>query len=281
MNPLFYVAALAAAAYAASRKRSSSTGTGGDVKPATFTEGSLQNLPDDPVLRSAVIAGIIRGGNYDAPFTILEVARGPLRARLRVSSRALRVDGVRVSLTERDQTQVADFLGAHLLTPKLVEEIYRQADVQLRPRPQPWYHRSAGGDSSMGTARRVFDYDRIVTEELGGRDGRLVANEGKDWVVDGYAFTAAGKARGTNYGWVLPNGKLIQGIGHVHNLDHTDYSQLSRFVWESADVSLDGGKTYRPTTFGAILSDAKLFPLVSYERIPAPRHPGVPLGAVA
>jgi hypothetical protein len=233
-------------------------------------QGELSGLSNNAAERSAELVSLFKQGRAVMPFTILETSKGDLRARLAVSSRAATIDGVRVNLSERGLQQVADALGMHLLTPYLVDQIAKKADLKLTPRPQAWY-----ADGSMGNLARMFDYDAIVNEELGGRQGTLVANEGKDWVLEGYAFTAAGMNKGTNYGWFQPNGKPIQGIGRVHNLDHSDYSQLVRLVSSVVSVSDDGGKTYRNASFEELLTSPKYFPLVSYERLPGARHPGV------
>ena len=233
-------------------------------------QGELSGLSNNAAERSAELVSLFKQGRAVMPFTILETSKGDLRARLAVSSRAATVDGVRVNLSERGLQQVADALGMHLLTPYLVDQIAKRADLKLTPRPQAWYE-----DGSMGNLARMFDYNAIVNEELGGRQGTLVANEGKDWVLEGYSFTNAGMNKGTNYGWFQPNGKPIQGIGRVHNLDHSDYSQLVRLVSSVVSVSDDAGKTYRDASFEELLTSPKYFPLVSYERLPGARHPGV------
>jgi|GEM_PF-5136998 len=252
---------------------------GAGPKPSTPVtssySGDLEGLSDSPVARSAEILSLIRQGRFEVPIVFLTTSKGPLRARLAVTGRALTVDGVRVSMTEQDQTLAADTLGAHLLTPFLVDEIWKRADVRLEPKTQAWYG-GPGGDGSMGTKRRVFDYNEIVEKELGEvPPEKLVASEGKDWVIDGYAFTPAGRIKGTNYGWHRKNGKPVQGLGRVHNLAHTDYSQLFRFVSSVVSLSEDDGQTWRDATFTELVSSPKLFPLVSYERLPAARHPGV------
>ena len=233
-------------------------------------QGDLSGLSDNAAERSAELVSLFKQGRADMPFTILETAKGPLRAKLAVSSKAATIDGVRVNLSERGLQQVADALGMHLLTPYLVDEIQRRADLKLEPRPQAWY-----ADGSMGNLKRMFDYNEIVNQELAGRSGTLISNEGKDWVLEGFAFNDKGLNRGTNYGWFKQDGTPIQGIGRVHNLDHSDYSQLVRLVSSVASVSDDGGQTYRNVSFRELVTSPKYFPLVSYERLPDSRHPGV------
>lgn len=245
-------------------------------EPVTSSySGSLEGLSDNPVQRSAEFLSLIRQGRFEVPFVLFETSKGPLRARLAVTARALTVDGIRASMTEQDQTLAADALGAHLLTPFLVDELWKRADVRLEPKTQAWYG-GAGGDGSMATKRRVFDYDAIVDKELGDVPfEKIIASEGKDWVIEAFAFTPAGRSKGTNYGWHRKSGEKVQPLGRVHNLAHTDYSQLARFVSSAVSLSEDGGKTWRDATFTELASSPTLFPLVSYERLPAARHPGV------
>jgi len=264
-------------------KKPGGGGSGGGSSEPTRTsdyQGELSGLSDDARQRSAELVALFRQGRAVMPFSVFETKKGPLRARLAVSSRAATVDGVRVSISERGLQEIADALGMHLLTPYLVDQIAKTADVKLTPKPQPWYGKKDGGDGSMTLARRIFDYDAIVSSELGGKSGELVANEGKDWVLEGFAFMNAGFNKGTNYGWFQPSGKPVQGIGRVHNLDHADYSQLVRLVSSFAQVSDDDGATYREASFEELVTSPKYFPLVSYERLPGARHPGVSSGQV-
>jgi hypothetical protein len=242
--------------------------------------GELSGLSSDPYTRSAEIVSLFKQGRGNAPLTIIETASGPYRAKLAVSSKAATIDGVRVNLSERELTNLADYFGAHLLTPKLVDVIQEKADLKLTPRPQAWYADGPGGRATMADTSRMFDYSKIVDEEAAGKTGTLTANEGKDWVLEGYAFTDRGKNRGTNYGW-FKNGAPVQPLGRVHDLDHTDYSQLVRLVSSYVQLSEDQGSTWRDATFEEIVTSPKLFSLVSYERLPAARHPGVLSGSLA
>ena len=67
-------------------------------------------------------------------------------------------------------------------------------------------------------------------------DGALVADVGKDWILDnGIAQRGA-----VNYGWRTSATHLLQPLGHQHNELHVDYSQVLRLVHRTAH--LDGGE---------------------------------------
>lgn len=156
---------------------------------------------------------------------------------LRVSCDALKIDGVRVNVDATVQQQVADRLGALLLTPKLVDEIYRRS-AKLPPSPQPI---TASVEGMIAHSGRV---DQLARDRQA-RTPPALANVGKDWVITKRLFTPENVSarKAANYGWLgtevskfpsvtgLP---IIQNIGLVHSRDHSDYSQQARFVHRKA-----------------------------------------------
>src|SRR5688572_29159948 len=73
-------------------------------------------------------------GHFVQDFHSFEVKEGGHTALVTVSRDTLRIgdheDSIRVSLSAHAQTQIADHMSARLLTPKLVDLIYRQAEVK-------------------------------------------------------------------------------------------------------------------------------------------------------
>lgn len=60
--------------------------------------------------------------------------------------------------------------------------------------------------------------------------GALVADVGKDWILDnGISVRSA-----VNYGWRQLNGVPLQTLGHRHDASHWDYSQVLRVVQRRA-----------------------------------------------
>lgn len=247
----------------------------------------LENLTDDPARRSAQILSLVLQGKAEMPkATIINKLGKDIVAKIQVSSKVMTIDGVRVSVNQFDLQHIADYYQGHILTQKLADDINRQADVRIKPQNQPW---SNDKPVSMGRAYRVFDYNEIVTNAIGNKNGKLYTNEGKDWVLDMNLFLSGKNAKtglewkvtGTNHGWYRNNGDYINGdpiqsAGHMHDMYHTDYSQLARIVFKDVELSTDGGQTYQKTTFSKILESPEFYKLISYTKGVKDRHPGVP-----
>jgi hypothetical protein len=246
----------------------------------------LEGLSDQPMIRSKQILSLVAQGKADMPSAIIETNAGKdLKARLKVSAKVMTIDGVRVSVNQTDLQHIADYYNGYVLTSKIAEEINKQADVRINPQNQPWYNDTP---NSMGRLYRVFDYDKIVTEAIGNKSGKLYTNEGKDWVLDPRLFQYGKndktgldwKDTAINHGWYQNDGSQgggnpIQNLGAAHDIRHTDYSQLARIVFNEVEISTDGGQHYSKTTFSNVLMDPKLYKLVSYTRLKEDRHPGV------
>ena len=207
-------------------------------------------------------------------------------ARFWVLGDALRVDGVRVNAGARLQQQIADLLGARLLTPKLSDLRFAQAAIRVEPQPM------AIAASLAAEREHSANVDRAIVGAVGSLDaarGRIVAPAGKDWTIGAALATHPG--RGQNYGWHAPGepgaswkgiklhapaSKLasvgvIQPAATAHDLGQDDYSQTVVLVRQAAE--LDGA----PTTIDRILTDPALAPLASAEgALPLVRQPGVP-----
>jgi len=243
--------------------------TPGGLTPAPTSWAGFSNFP---IERSAQLLAQLKQGRGDLPFTEILTSHENYRALLSVSAQAAQLDGVRVSLTARDQLKLAQHLGAGLLTKSLVNRIYKTG-LRLAARPQPWSADGPGGRGTMGDLRRIVEYSGIVDAELARTPGHevaeLIANEGKDWIVTLGSIQNPGRA--ANYGLFKPSGQPWQPAALAHNLDHSDYSQLARFVKNQAMVSFDEGKSWTPDTVDRIASDPLMYRLVSDEILPYPR----------
>ena len=244
--------------------------TPGGLTPAAPT--SWAGFSNSPIERSAQLLAALKQGRGDLPFTEILTSHENHRALLSVSAQAAQLDGVRVSLTARDQLKLAQHLGAGLLTKSLVDRIYKSG-LRLAARPQAWDADGPGGRGTMGDLRRIVEYSGIVDAEMlatpGHEVAELIANEGKDWIVTKWSIQ--NPERPENYGFFKPSGKPWQPVYHAHNLDHSDYSQLARFVKNQAMISLDEGKSWTPDTVDRIAGDPLLYRLVSDEILPFPR----------
>lgn len=149
----------------------------------------------------------------------------PPDSRVSIMADALRVDGVRVTVSARTAQVVADALGARFSTPQLEDAIYRCAGNRVHPRPM---------DVVRATAQ---DWSRQIDDlRTPGLAGLIVATVGKAWVESSLARTD----RAANYGFhtltggypsATPGGcRVWQPESNAHNLDHSDYSQTLRLV---------------------------------------------------
>lgn len=217
--------------------------------------------------RDALLLGLAEQGEIVAEWADLTI--GDLK--IRVLRDALKWgepgDAVRLGVTPRTQQQIADLLGAVLLTPKLSDACARaaaDAGGLVRPHTQPI------NSTTDGYAKLSSAIDADLPTSYGG-----IVSGFKDWCVSADVFTKKGYA--TNYGWHIPKDKakawspipveklvasvsdpgllVVQGPYEAHDtgkdLDgdgdtdtgHADYSQLVRVVhrvahWKGRAVDL-------------------------------------------
>lgn len=181
------------------------------------------------------------------------------RVRLRVASDYLAVgddrDFVRVPLTPAVAQRVADRFGLSLPTRRMVDEVYRHAEVVLAPQ--------ALGEPRQAVAT-FLEHDRLVeTQRQGRRLGLLVAGIKKDVVVTPRLGTRPGAV--AIYGWHRQDGEPIQPLYLGHVATYVDYSHGVRLVWPT--VEIDGGVR----ALAEVLLDPRLHTLLSDEG-PVPRE---------
>jgi hypothetical protein len=164
-----------------------------------------------------------------------------LRPGLEVFADALKVDGVRVTVSAETAQRVADLLGASLTTPLIEDEVYARAAVRLPPFTIPTGP-DASWEQTVWHSRKI---DEALTK-LGAEPGELVATVGKSWVLVNALRLPTGGARiveghevAANYGWhsrgaphpaVSGGTPVWQSVGLRHNLKHHDYSQTLRLA---------------------------------------------------
>lgn len=212
-----------------------------------------------------------------------------------VMRRALAVgpedDRLIVSMTFDGAQRVADLIDARMLTSKVADMIYAQADHRLGVLAHPaWVT-----DGSMGSAERMREQSDLIrskSEAMGG----LVANEGKQWIVTARnwlppagtgvekpAGQLGSRHNGANFGWHMqgatsksPGGApVIQSIGLAHDRGHVDYSQLVQLMAAFGDLNGE------MMSLDEIVSDPALAHLISDEGpLPELRHPDLK-GAIA
>lgn len=224
-------------------------------------------------MRQNEIIAAVRSGNYD-PITWAEVHAGPVA--FAVSTDALRIDGVRVTVSARTAQAVSDALGCVMATPCIEDIVYANADVKLHAFPIP-----TGPD---GSAAQTAAHSKRIDDELravGALPSQLVATIGKSWVLCNSLVSRAGFA--ANYGWhdsraqhesVTEDWRVYQPLGTKHNLDHHDYSQTLRLVHRRCRVD------DRDCDLRDVMTDSKLALYVSHEGpLRITRQPGVDINA--
>lgn len=162
-------------------------------------------------------------------------------------------DHVRVPMGLAAAAKVADRLGFVLPTPKMVDEIYDQAQVHLAPRPMT-------PGSRMSSTPYLLEHDRTLDAQLrraGGDLTELIAGQKKDIVLTKRLLTHPGRV--AIYGWHRGNGRPIQPLSTVHGASYADYSHGVRLVSQTAFV--DG----KAVPLNRIMRDPHLAGIVSSE----------------
>lgn len=168
-------------------------------------------------------------------------------------------DWVRVPMTPMTAQQIADRFGCALPTRKMVDDIYRQAEVRLEPRPLT--------EEREAVATFVRHHEIIEQQRAGKELGLLVAGIKKDVVVTNRLQEKPHRV--AIYGWHQLDGRPIQPLTIVHRDTYVDYSHGIRLVRQR--LTVDG----RLMSLTDLLKDPRLSVLVSDEgRIEKARYEG-------
>lgn len=160
-------------------------------------------------------------------------------------------DFVRVPMNPITAQRVADALGFVLPTARLVDEIYRAAEVRLPPNPfKP--------SDAMVTVEEFLRHDRSIRSQLkDAAPSELIAGHKKDVVLTNQLNDRPAKV--AIYGWHQAGGLPIQPLSTVHGNWYADYSHGIRLI--SGMMLVDD----RPLPLTEVMQDPELAPLVSYE----------------
>ena len=135
-------------------------------------------------------------------------------------------------LTPQAATRIGAASGMMLPTPQLVDTIWRQAVVQVAPRPIP-------PSEAMTTVPVFVEHrDKLMAQRdsLGIEPGEWVAGHKKDVVLTARLNGQQGKV--AIYGWHRLNGNPIQPVYTGHTDRWVDYSHGIRLVTRS--IRVDG-----------------------------------------
>jgi len=140
---------------------------------------------------------------------------------------------VRVPMNPITAQRIANRLGFMLPTTKIVDEIYKKAEIKLSPKPLP-------PGKQMTTVDYFARHNRMVESQLNAQKYRmLTAGHKKDIVLTNKLLARPNRV--AIYGWHRKSGVPIQPLSLVHDDKYADYSHGVRFVWKVMEV---GGKRY-------------------------------------
>lgn len=132
-------------------------------------------------------------------------------------------DWARVPLTPQTAQLIADRYHCFLPTRKMVNDIYRQADVKLEPIPM-----FAFRDSTV----TMWQHHLMIEGQRKGRRG-LIAGIKKDVVISARLRSNGKNDRVAIYGWHSNNGQPIQPLYTGHINWYVDYSHGIRLVYQT------------------------------------------------
>jgi hypothetical protein len=219
-----------------------------------------------------------RAGQAEYTFSTVTSTLRDLVLDIYVFTRPMRIGGIQECATVVDMQELADEMGCMLLTPKVCDLIWQQAEVRFDS-----IVRADGDIVANTTAKR---YTQLLDEELAGRSG-LAADLGKYWILVNdlpTARTDQNEQACANYGWhsskapyraITPGLKVWQTVGTRHNLKHKDPSQGVLLMMKNG--TLRRGETITEVELKEIGRDPLTAPLITHERVlTVYRQPGVP-----
>ena len=137
-------------------------------------------------------------------------------------------DWARINITPYAAQKIADSFHCFLPTRKMVDDIYKAANVKLEPVPMYAFR-----DSTP----TMWQHHLIIEGQRNGRKG-LIAGIQKDVVISGKISRETKKDKVAIYGWHKLDGKAIQPLYTGHIYWWVDYSQGIRLVYEK--IKVDG-----------------------------------------
>lgn len=232
-------------------------------------EGVNMAFPVDLSSRNKYILDSIKIKQYDVEWLPIRTSNGKHDATFYVCGDAIKVEGVRVNVSADMQQQIADMLDCMLLTPKLADLMFDQADVKLEPLPR----------QITSSTQAMIEQSEKIDNLLKGKDakGKIIATVGKHWCI-GNKLKNSSKAM--NYGWHFKSKTgsfkgikgyacdskisevyVIQPSVLAHDKNHTDYSQICVLVKQDCLVDC------KKMNLKDVLSDPEFADLASHEGV--------------
>ena len=155
--------------------------------------------------------------------------------------------------------KLADELDCILPTRKIVDQIWKAAEVKMEPQPIPPNDKMITvpvfnqHNSDVRIQRQTF----IGTDSL----GTLVSGDKKDLIISSLIYRSPEPNRVIIYGWHYPSGKNIQPIYAGHDSNYVDYSHGIRLIQSKVyvdDVEMLASEVLRSEKLMSLLSDEGL-----------------------
>jgi hypothetical protein len=166
-------------------------------------------------------------------------------------------DFCRIPMNPHTAQRIANSFGASLITSKISDHIYQNAQVKLAP-----FNYIPIGNANELVSK--FREHQIQIEkqrtETGGRNGQLLAGIKKDIILSSRIAKQPGKV--VIYGWHKSDGKPIQPVYSGHVDWYVDYSHGIRLI--NNQVLIDG----KAALFSEVLKDSVLYRIFSDESQP-------------
>jgi hypothetical protein len=166
-------------------------------------------------------------------------------------------DFCRIPMNPHTAQRIANSFGASLITSKLSDHIYQNAQVKLAPFNYIPVRNANELVSKFIVHQMQIEKQRI---EAGGKNGQLVAGIKKDIILSSRIAKQPGKV--VIYGWHKPDGKPIQPVYSGHVDWYVDYSHGIRLI--NNQVLIDG----KTALFSEVLKNPVLYRIFSNESQP-------------
>lgn len=232
-------------------------------------------FPIDFEQREIYILEAVKAGKAEFAWAPIFSQIGENEGTFYVLTDALKIEGVRVSVSATLQQQIADLLDAMLLTPKLADLRFHSAEQRLLPLPRPITNETSIMIEQSAKIDKMVKKNNYTTE-------KIIDTVGKHWCI-GNELKLVSNKMAMNYGWHFAGSTTIQGVKgypcdskltdpkskviyHTiqpsackHDSSHADYSQICILVKKDCLVN---GQLAR---LDQVLRDKNLAHLASHE----------------
>lgn len=200
----------------------------------------LSSIEHPSVYRQIALAEELLSGNFPESMLAMspvllegKVAGVPTQVTLYVTDDYLRLgdntNSLVIPLANYTAQLIASRWGFLMPTKTIVDGIWSQSDVRLKPQPTDWY-KTPG---EMRRASNYLVYEERVQKQLAEREG-LISGHRKDIVATNLLNSKPDRV--AIYGWHWESGSPIQPLSLVHGLEYEDYSHGVRLLSPNALV---------------------------------------------